>query len=90
MSGISTAVSEGMTLLLRTGLSATPVDAKTLADVLEASGKAQIDIAGKIRDGKISPEEAEDLAQKLQAGLSIPAAIAAKAALSRAIEQVFK
>lgn len=88
MSLLGSLAAQGLTQALGFALRASPVDISSIATVMSLTGKALIDLAGKVKDGKISEAEVEDTLQKIGAAENEPVALAAKAAVGRIIEQI--
>jgi hypothetical protein len=88
MSLIGSLAAEGLNLALGTALKATPVDAATIASVMTMTGNAMVDLAGKLKDGKIDEAEIEDTLAKVGAMGNDSVALSVKAAIGRILEHI--
>ncbi len=88
MSLLGEMAAKGLSMALGTALSASPVDASTVASIMDMVGSALKDLAGKLKDGKIDEAEIEDTLAKVGALGNDSVALAAKAAVGRILEQI--
>jgi hypothetical protein len=79
---------QGITSALGLAMQTSKLDCGNIVSAMDMTGRALQDLAGKLEDGKITEDEIEDTLEKVGARDNTPAALAAKAAIGRIIEQI--
>lgn len=77
----------GLTTALGFAFKASPVSIGTASSAMEMAGKALITLAAKTKDGKITPEELQEVIGSIQGDAVV--VLAVKSAVGRIVEQLF-
>jgi hypothetical protein len=88
MSLLGQLAAQGIASALGLAMQTSKLDCGNVASAMDMTGKALQDLACKLQDGKITEDEIEDTLEKVGAKDNTPAALAAKAAIGRIIEQI--